>query len=177
MTRSRITFILLCSPFAFAACSGSARAPAGESAARNFPEITKIASVDVVKATTQPVDLAVGSTAEATVHLTVQNGYHINANPPTYTYLKATELEVPASEGLSVSFITYPNPITKQFSFADKPLSVYEGETLLKIMLKADKSVKKSERFLAARLRVQACDDQVCYPPGILEVSIPVRIK
>jgi len=177
MTRSRITFILLCSLFAFAACSRSARAPAGESAARNFPESTKIASVDVVKATTQPVDLAVGSTAEATVHLTIQNGYHINANPPTYTYLKATELEVPASEGLSVSFITYPNPITKQFSFADKPLSVYEGETLLKIMLKADKSVKKSERSLAARLRVQACDDQVCYPPGVLEVSIPVRIK
>jgi hypothetical protein len=177
MPRSRITFILLCSLFAFAACSGSARAPAGESAARNLPENTKIASVDVVKATTQLVDLAVGSTAEATVHLTIHNGYHINANPPTYTYLKATELEVPANEGISVGFITYPNPITKQFSFADKPLAVYEGEILLKIMLKADKSVKNGERSLAAKLRVQACDDQVCYPPGVLDLSIPVRIK
>ena len=177
MTRSRIAFILLFSLFTLAACSRSARAPAGESAARNLPESTKIASVDVVKATTQPVDLAVGSTAEATVHLTIQSGYHINANPPTYSYLKATELEVPASAGLSVSFITYPNPITKQFSFADKPLAVYEGETLLKIMLKADKSVKKSERSLAAKLRVQACDDQVCYPPGVIDLSIPMRIK
>jgi hypothetical protein len=177
MTRSRIAFIPLFSLFMLATCSRSARTPVSESAARYLPESTKIASVDVVKATTQPVDLAVGSTAEATVHLTIQNGYHIIANPPSHTYLKATELEVPASDGISVGFITYPNPIAKQFSFADKPLAVYEGETPLKIMLKADKSVKKSERSLAAKLRVQACDDQVCYPPGVFDLSIPVRIK
>jgi thiol:disulfide interchange protein DsbD len=165
MPRSRIAFILLFSLFTLAACSRSAS------------KSTKLASVDVVKATAEPVDLAVGSTAEATVHLTIQRGYHINANPPTFAYLKATELEIPASEGVSVAFITYANPITKQFSFADKPLAVYEGEIQLKIMLKADKSAKPGERSLAAKLRVQACDNEVCYPPGVIDLSVPVRIK
>ena len=165
MTRSRITCILLLSLFTLAACSRSAT------------KSTKLSSIDVVKAKAQPVDLTVGGTAEATVHLSIQKGYHINANPPSYAYLKATELEIPASEGVSVGFITYPNPITRQFSFADKPLAVYEGETQLKAMLKADKSAKQGERSLAARLRVQACDNEVCYAPGVLDLSVPLRIK
>jgi DsbC/DsbD-like thiol-disulfide interchange protein len=165
MSRSRIAFVLLFSLFTLASCSRSAT------------KSTTLASVDVVKATAQPVDLTVGSTAEAIVHLTIQSGYHINANPPSYPYLKATELEIPAGEGVSVGFITYPNPITKQFSFSDKSLAVYEGELQLKIMLKADKSAKQGERSLAARLRVQACDNEVCYPPGVLDLSVPVRIK
>ena len=178
MTRSRIVSIyFLFFVFTLAACSKSAKNPASESASRNFPESTKIASAEVVKAAPQPVEIAAGSSAEATVRLTIQSGYHINANPPTYSYLKATELEIPANEGISVGFITYPNAISKKFSFAEKPLAVYEGETALKVLLKADKSAKKGERSLSAKLRIQACDDRVCYPPGTLDLAIPASVK
>jgi DsbC/DsbD-like thiol-disulfide interchange protein len=131
----------------------------------------------VVKAAPQPVGIVAGGSAQSTIRLTIQSGYHINANPPTYSYLKATELDIPSSEGVSVAFISYPDPITRQLAFADKPIAVYEGETPLKVMLKADKAAKKGERSLSGKLRVQACDDQVCYPPGALDVSIPVTIK
>jgi hypothetical protein len=130
-----------------------------------------------VKATPQPVTLAAGESGDALVTLQITNGYHVNANPPTLSYLKATELEIPPAEGISVEFMTYPNALTKKFAFAEKPLAVYEGQTILKARLKADKSAKSGSHNLSAKLRVQACDESVCYAPGTLDVTVPVNIK
>ena len=68
--------------------------------------------------------------------------------------------------------MTYPAATVKKFPFAEKPLAVYEGQTELKATLKADKAAKPGARSLSGKLRIQACDDQVCYPPGALDVAI-----
>jgi len=133
--------------------------------------------VDVVKATAAPVEIRANQTADAIVQVVVQSGYHINANPPTFSYLRATELQLDSTPPISVSFIVYPNPITKSFPFAEKPLAVYEGTATIKASIKADGSAKPGAQNLSAKLRVQACDDQVCYAPGTLDVSIPLTIK
>jgi hypothetical protein len=111
------------------------------------------------------------------VYLAIQSGYHINANPPTYPYLIATALEVPRADGLSVGKVSYPKAHNRNFVFAEKPLAVYEGETELRAMVKADKSAKRGHQSLPAKLRIQACDEAVCYPPGTLELAIPVIVK
>ncbi len=170
-----INFFLL---LALTACARSNQNSPGELTVKP-PAATqtgKVSSESVVKITTQLVKLPVNGSAEAIVHITIQPGYHINANPPTYTYLKATELALPETEGVTVGFIKYPKPMTRKFSFAEKPLDVYEGETELKVLLKAAKSSKPGNHSVAGKLRIQACDDQVCYPPGSLEVMIPVMI-
>jgi thioredoxin:protein disulfide reductase len=140
------------------------------------PTTAKITSESVVKAATQTLEIPAGGSAEAIVRLTIQSGYHINANPPTYSYLKATELEIAPADGVAVVSVTYPKPLERTFAFAEKPLAVYEGETELKAILKADKSAK-GERSISGRLRIQACDDQVCYPPGTIDLAIPVTVK
>jgi DsbC/DsbD-like thiol-disulfide interchange protein len=160
-----------------ATCSRSAVDNRDQTASNTAAEPQRIASVDVVKATPQQVDIPAGGSADTTLNLKIQNGYHVNANPPTYPYLKATELDLPSSLGISVGFISYPTPIKKKFSFAEGPLAVYEGETTLKVRLKADRSAAPGTHNLAGKLRVQACDDQVCYPPGTIDVAIPVTIK
>ena len=160
-----------------AACSRSAVDNQNQAASNTAGEPRRIASVDVVKATPQQVDIPAGGSANTTINLKIQNGYHVNANPPSYPYLKATELDVPSSSGISIGFISYPTPIKKKFSFAEGPLAVYEGETTLKVRLKADKSAPPGTHNLAGKLRVQACDDQVCYPPGTIEIAIPITIK
>jgi hypothetical protein len=137
----------------------------------------RISSTDVVKATAQPVEITAGGSGSASIRLQIQSGYHVNANPPTYPYLKATELQIPATDGVAVGFIVYPDAVTKKFPFAELPIAIYEGETVLKVDLKADKSANKGERQLAAKLQVQACDDQVCYAPGLIDLSLPVSIK
>lgn len=143
----------------------------------NTTETPSIRSVDVVKATPQQATLAAGEEGEAVVALQISNGYHVNANPPTFPYLIATQLEITPAEGISVEFMSYPNALTKKFAFADKPLAVYEGETIVKARLKADKSAKPGSHNLSAKLRVQACDDNVCYAPGTIAVTMPVNIK
>lgn len=146
-------------------------------AAANASEPPSINSVDVVKPTPQETTIAAGESGEAVVRLQITNGYHVNANPPTFSYLKATELELTPADGIAVQFITYPDALTKKFSFSEKPLAVYEGETTLKARLKADKTSKPGTRNLSAKLRVQACDDKVCYAPGVIDLVVPVNIK
>lgn len=179
MTRStRILISCLLLLVATPACSKSTQNSAGEPP--NTPADSKsaqrITSESVVKAKSQPVEIPAGGSAEAVVRVTIQSGYHVNANPPTYPYLKATELEISPAEGVSVGLITYQKGLSKKFAFAEKPLAVYEGETEVKATLKADKSAT-GQRSIPGRLRIQACDEQVCYPPGTLELAIPVDIK
>lgn len=130
-----------------------------------------------MKVTTLETSIAKGESGDAVVRLKIDHGYHVNANPPTYPYLIATQLEINAADGITVDLITYPDAQTKKFSFAEKPLAVYEGETDLKVRLKTTKSVAAGAHNLSAKLRVQACDDQVCYAPGSIDLKLPVSIK
>lgn len=141
------------------------------------PTAQRITSESVVKATGLPVTIAAGESGEAIVRITVQSGYHINANPPTYSYLKATTLEIAPADGVVSGAISYPKPLDKKFPFAEKSLAVYEGETDVKASLKIDKAASKGERSVPATLSIQACDDQVCYAPGKLKIALPVNIK
>ena len=143
----------------------------------NTTDPPPIKSVDVVKASPQEVTLAAGEAGEAIVKLEIKNGYHVNANPPSFSYLKATQLEITPAEGISVQSMVYPDPLTRKFAFSEKPLAVYEGEATLKARLKADKSTKPGTHNLSAQLSVQACDQAVCYAPGTMNVTVPVNIK
>lgn len=173
----RLTCLLLL--FIAAACSkpaaDSPRVAAADPIAS--PAAQRITSESVVKAEALSVVIPSGGSAEAVVRVTIQSGYHVNANPPTYPYLKATELEISPAEAISVGSVSYPKAVDKKFPFAEKPLAVYEGTTELKALLKATTSASPGQRSIFARLRIQACDDQVCYPPGTLELAIPVSIK
>jgi DsbC/DsbD-like thiol-disulfide interchange protein len=173
------TILLLFSCLLFVATSAACSKPNSNSpsAATSSPSAQRITSEGVVKAAAQPAEISAGGSAEAIVRLTIQNGYHVNANPPTYPYLIATTLELSPSDGVSVGSVIYPQALNRKFAFAEQALAVYEGEADLKVFLKADKTAKKGERSIPARLRIQACDEQVCYPPGAIEMSIPLNVK
>lgn len=159
------------------ACSRSAGPNTPSASPNNSPEGRRISSVDVVKAQPQQVTLSPGKSVDAEVRLNIEDGFHVNGNPASFSYLKPTELELKPDGDISVSFITYPDPLIKKFSFAEQPLAVYEGETVIKVRLKATQAAKAGRKNLSATLRVQACDDQVCYAPGAMEITLPVEVK
>ena len=169
--------LLLLSLFLTVAC---AKSPANNTqpAAPVAVDPPSIRSVDVVQATPQEATIARGESGDLVVPIKITHGYHVNANPPTFPYLKPTELELPQSGGIAVEFIRYPDPLKKSFAFAEgKELAVYEGEAIIKAHIKADKSAQTGKRNLSAKLRVQACDDKVCYAPGVIDLNVPVNIK
>jgi hypothetical protein len=118
-----------------------------------------------------------GGSAEASVKLTIASGYHINANPPSFSYLKATEITVEPGDGLTPGAPVYPASVTRKFAFSKDSLSVYEGEATIKLPLKAASTAKPGAQTLKGKLRIQACDEEACYPPRTMETSIPVTIK
>lgn len=167
--RKQILLVGLC---LLTACAHSQPAPE-----KTETEPPQIKSVDVVKASLQETTLTPGESGVVHVRLQIKDGYHVNANPPSQSYLKPTEIELKPSEGISVEFITYPDPLVKTFAFSETALKVYEGETELKLHLKADKRAIAGKHNLSATLRVQACDDKVCYAPGAMDVTVPVNVK
>ena len=140
-------------------------------------EPKRVASENVVTVQSPPVEIIAGASTDAVVHLKVDHGYHINANPATYPYLIATQLNVPKVDGISAAEIKYPPPLSKKFSFEDGPLAVYEGDAELRVAFVADKAAKRGQTSIPGKLRIQACDDKVCYPPGTIDVWIPVTVK
>ncbi|MCU1268019.1 MAG: thiol:disulfide interchange protein DsbD [Acidobacteria bacterium] len=168
-----ISFVTIIFPLGLAACSQTASGPAAPTPAK----LVQVNSLSFVKARAAEMQVAAGGSGEAIVTVAVQSGYHVNANPATDAYLKATELIVQPAEGLTLAFIKYPTAVKKTFSFSDKQLAVYEGEIPIKVQLKAGKEAAKGSHKLVAKLNVQACDDQLCYPPGTLELTIPVTVK
>ncbi|HEY0004881.1 MAG TPA: protein-disulfide reductase DsbD domain-containing protein [Pyrinomonadaceae bacterium] len=151
-------------------------APAGpQSQASASP--AKVTSTGVVKASAMPVEMTAGGNAEATVQLKITRGYHINANPPSESYLKATEVTVEAGAGISAGKPAYPSSVMKKFSFAEKPLAVYEDEVQIKLPLRAAKTATKGARQMPMWLRVQACDETACYPPGTLDLNLQLTVK
>jgi hypothetical protein len=143
----------------------------------NNTEPPKVSSTGVVKVEVVPIELKQGSTVDSTIRLRIDQGYHINANPASDPYLKATELKLTPPEGITVNFFTYPTALTRTFPFSEKPLAVYEGETVIKVQLAGSKSLKPGTQNISGKLNVQACDDQVCYAPGTIDVTIPVTTK
>ena len=134
--RNQFSIVFIVLLLGLSACSRDANSPAtANTSAAPGASPAKVApatSLNFVKASASEAQISAGGSGEAIVRVTVQSGYHVNANPPTYPYLKATELTVQAADGLSVGFVTYPTAITKKFSFAEKPLAVYEGEVPIK---------------------------------------------
>ena len=174
MTRLTAALLLTLMLVGVPACSRSGQ---NEGPGSSSPEPPRITSESLVKVTAEPMEVAAGQRNEAVVKLNIQSGYHINANPASFEYLKATEVDLPDTPEVSVEYIYYPNPQVKKFSFSDQALRVYEGETQLKIMLTAERAAPKSAHNIPAKLNVQACDDKLCYPPGSVNFSIPVTIK
>jgi DsbC/DsbD-like thiol-disulfide interchange protein len=130
-----------------------------------------------VRAETSKVEIKAGGSAEASVKLTIASGYHINANPPSFSYLKATELTIEPNEGVTLGKPVYPASVTRKFAFSKDPLAVYEGEATIKLPVNAASNAKQGEQTLKGKLRIQACDEEACYPPRTIETSIPVTIK
>ena len=171
------TLLIVIACLYLAACSRPTESNTPPAGSNNSTEGRRIASVDVVKVSPEEVTVEPGGTADVRVRLTIDKGFHVNANPPSFSYLKPTELEVKPDAGILVSFTKYPDPLTRSFEFAEKPIAVYEGETQITVRLEADRTAKPGRTNLAATLRVQACDEKVCYAPGSKDFSIPVVVQ
>jgi DsbC/DsbD-like thiol-disulfide interchange protein len=179
MKISHLSLLLFCAAVALftAAC---ARQPANEAkppAEKGGQTSTVGTSANVVKVEASGVELSSGGSVDLAIPISIQPGYHINANPATFDYLIATELTVAKSEGITFGKPVYPAAEKSKFQFAEQPLAVYEGNIQIKLPLQVAPNAAKGKRSLAAHLRVQACDEEKCFPPDTLQVAAALYLK
>ncbi len=105
-----------------------------------------------------------GATATLSALVAIDAGWHVNSHTPTYPYLIPTELEIDPPAGWPAALVDYPAAQTKSFAFADVPLSVYDGDLVIKARLRVPEG-SHGAFLLHASLHYQACNDSQCLPP------------
>jgi len=151
--------------------------PNGVSPATSSSPTAISSSAQVVKISTQNVSMTANGSGEATVTLFISPGFHINANPATFPYLIPTEVQPAQVDGLTVDRPVYPPAVKKTFPFAEKPLDVYEGKVSIKLPLQTTSGAKNGQQSLPIKVRVQACDNEKCFPPSTLDSQIAITVK
>ena len=117
-----------------------------------------------------------GAAFEAFVMVQVADGWYVNAHAPTQPYFIGTTLDVVPHEDLRIETAYYPDPLFRTFGFTDDTLAVYEGKIAIILAAWASETLTSGTHTLQSRLRVQACNDEVCLRPSTVEVPIPVEI-
>lgn len=131
----------------------------------------------VLQVSVSKVGLTAGGSTDAVVLLKIADGYHVNANPTSEKFLKPTEVEITAANGITADKPVYPQALNKKFAFSDKELAVYENQATIKVKLRASKNAAKGDKVLNGVVRYQACDNEVCYPPAKMDLMIPVSVN
>ena len=173
-----LALVLLLLAFVLAGCTHGIHSGTGgwPPASSTAPAVIS-SSASVVKVRAADVSIPAGSNADATVTLSISPGYHINANPATFSYLIPTAVNPGKAEGVIAGKSIYPAAQKKKFQFADEPLAVYEGEVQIRLPLRVEASAGKGARSLPLEVRVQACDSEKCYAPDTLKTTIAVDVK
>src|SRR2546423_9145318 len=145
----------------------------GPGAASSSPAPSGISSSDqVVKAYAHFIPTA---STPGSVELVISPGFHVNANPATFPYLIATEVQPGKVDGITIGKLAYPPPKMETFSFAEQPLAVYEGSVTIAIPLTAGAGAT-GQRTIPFKIQVQACDTEKCLPPATLDSAIAISI-
>jgi thiol:disulfide interchange protein DsbD len=113
-----------------------------------------------------------GSTVRVALKVTVPEGLHTQSNKPRDKALIPTTLTIDAPAGITVDEIVWPPSIDLVQAGADKPLAVFEREFLIgaRLSLPGSRSFT-GDLTVPAKLRYQACDANLCYPPATADVA------
>jgi hypothetical protein len=104
---------------------------------------------------------------EIAITLTVDPGYHVNANPASLDYLIPTTVRL---AGAPNAKITYPPGQIFKPKFLPEGLSVYQGSVPITIEL--PRGSLAPARHAPLSVEVQACTDQLCLPPATISVHV-----
>ena len=121
----------------------------------------------------------VGTQVRAALHVSLPStpaGLHTNSNKPRDPNLIPIELTVDAPAGVTVEEIVFPEPTDLKQAGSEQPLSVFERDFTIGVVLNVAADVSRGDLAVPATLRYQACDDKQCYFPVRLKTGWTVRV-
>lgn len=125
--------------------------------------------------TAAPVTVAAGGRSVVLVTLSLESGWHVNANPPALEYNIPTTVRITPASGISFEPAQYPPGEKEKFEFDDTPMLVYTGKAQLRVPLKASADARTAT--LSGTVEFQACNNQICLPPAKVPFTVQVTVE
>ncbi len=110
------------------------------------------------------------------VPVQLRQGYHVNSNAPTETYLIPLKLTWTAAP-LEIEGVDFPKPKMEKYDFSEKPLSVFTGDFEIVSRFKVPAGAPPGVHVVGGKLRYQACSHTECLPPKTVDVKLPVEVN
>jgi DsbC/DsbD-like thiol-disulfide interchange protein len=117
-----------------------------------------------------------GRPVQAVIVIDIPDGFHINANKVANKFSIPTTIKLDAPEGVRLTPLTFPRGTTRKLKFSNDPLSLYEGRAVIRFNVTFPANFRVGETELKARVRYQACNDELCYPPVTREIDMPINV-
>lgn len=143
---------------------------AGASAQMKRPTATLTPTVE-----TAPV--RAGAPARLSLRVALPADVHVQSDKPKDPSLIPTVLTVDAPAGVTVDKTTYPASSELVQAGQREPLLVLGPEFVVDVQVALAPDVPTGTLTIPLRLRYQACDAKVCYPPARAEAQWTVAVQ
>lgn len=115
-------------------------------------------------------EVRAGETTRAALEVRLPAQLHVQSNAPRDPALIPTELTFTPPAGVRATEIVFPKATDFQQAGVPQPLAVFEHEFVIGVQFAIAEGTAPGSIDVPGRLRYQACDDKVCYPPQTGEV-------
>ncbi len=103
-------------------------------------------------------------------------GCHANSNTPSETFLIPLKMTWGTGAVEAVETV-YPKASMEKYEFAEAPLSVVSGQFEIVTKFKRGETGQPGPASVTGKLRYQACNDKMCFPPKTVEVRLPLLLE
>src|SRR5262249_8982567 len=116
--------------------------------------------------------LPAGKSCRIAVFVDIDQGWHINTNPPKPKIVIPTELTIQSKGGIKLHDVKYPSASRKlQVPGNDSEQDVYEKQVVIYGVLDVPKNLTSENEEMEIDVRYQACNDQACDPPKTFKLT------
>jgi hypothetical protein len=132
---------------------------------------------DLTAAVPEGQTFRAGAKGTVTLRVKLPGSVHVQSDKPLDKSLIPTALTIEPPPGVRVEKIVYPAASKLKQEGQQQPLAVFGPDFAITVHLALAKDVEAGELTVPARLRYQACDEFMCYPPTRVETRWTLRIE
>jgi DsbC/DsbD-like thiol-disulfide interchange protein len=117
-----------------------------------------------------------GRAVQAAIVLDIPEGFHVNANRVLNKFSVPTSVKIETPSGVRASAVTFPRAKVQKLGFSEEPLALFEGRAIMRFNVTFPANFQTGVTELKAKVRYQACNNEICYPPTTREITMPIAV-
>jgi thiol:disulfide interchange protein DsbD len=121
-------------------------------------------------------DAPAGASVRAAVQVSLPATLHVQSNKPRDPSLIPTVLTIEAPDGVRIGEIVFPKATDLAQQGQTEPLAVFEHAFAIGVRFDVAQGAKPGPLEIPARLRYQACDENLCYAPASAQLKWTVNV-